>query len=138
MREIQSSLRVLPAKIVTDPSYRDSAVHCTTPVQSIRPLCARGAVCARVCVHRCARVSTSRRISDRDAARLRVLPRPPGTRYCNFKDRSGTADRYFDPKYRFSPRRRVPRRFARVSSRSTRSSAVKRKRRLWPVSFTIM
>lgn len=40
----------------------------------------------------------------------------PGSRYCNFKDRSGIADRYSDPKYRFRLRRSVPLMFARMSS----------------------
>lgn len=52
----------------------------------------------------------------------------PGSRYCNFKDRSGTADRYSNPKYRFRSRRSVPLRSAGVSSlRSARGSPVKRK-----------
>lgn len=47
----------------------------------------------------------------------------PGSRYCNFKDRSGIADRYSDPKYRFHPRRSIPLTFTEMSSfRSTRVS----------------
>lgn len=72
----------------------------TTPVQSVR--CARGmCVCVTYAsMHACANI--------------------PGSRYCNFKDRSGIADRYSDPKYRFRLRRSVPLIFTRMSSfRST-------------------
>lgn len=47
----------------------------------------------------------------------------PGSRYCNFKDRSGIADRYSDPKYRFRPRN-ISLTFTEMSSfRPTRISS---------------
>jgi len=45
------SLRILPAKIVTDPSYQDSAVHCTTPVQSTRLRDTVHCMCTRQCTY---------------------------------------------------------------------------------------
>lgn len=102
------ALRVTFAKIVTDPSYRDSAVHChhtRDPCTLVSWMCARVCACTmHASMHACASI--------------------PGSRYCNFKDRSGIADRYSDPKYRFRLRRSVPLIFTRMSPfRSTRVSS---------------